>query len=378
MSRTTKKVNPGRILFVGAGPGDPDLLTVRARSVLCSATTAFIDPDVPPGVVELIGSVHRPEAAPTTRRTKPVDPEAVDTADDVDAESSSEDPVSVHPALGAPADVAKTLVGIAKTGTDVVRVVAGDPLTSSAVLAEVGAVARTSVAFEVLPGLPAAAVVPSYAGMPLGSGYTVADVRGDVDWAALAAAPGPLVLHSTAGHLAQAAASLIDNGLPATTPVAITVNGTTCAQRTIEATLETAADSGGELLGPLLVTIGKVVTQRGKLSWWETRALYGWTVLVPRTKEQAGNFVYRFDPKSKDVRVVQRDFDMPNGLCFAPEGKTLWIADSGKKQRIGAFPVRDDGTLGEPIRWLEGGADGVRCEPVLQAMAQVLRPNSFL
>ena len=151
MSRTTKKVNPGRILFVGAGPGDPDLLTVRARSVLCSATTAFIDPDVPPGVVELIGSVHRPEAALPPGAPGPVDPEAVDTADDVDAESSSEDPVSVHPALGAPADVAKTLVGIAKTGTDVVRVVAGDPLTSSAVLAEVGAVARTSVAFEVHP-----------------------------------------------------------------------------------------------------------------------------------------------------------------------------------------------------------------------------------
>lgn len=94
-------------------------------------------------------------------------------------------------------------------------------------------------------------------------------------------------------------------------------------------------------------------------SVWFTDPTYG---LGKRTKEQAGNFVYRFDPKSKDVRVVQRDFDMPNGLCFAPDGKTLWIADSGRKQRIGAFPVRDDGTLGEPIRWLDGGADGVRCD----------------
>jgi gluconolactonase len=99
------------------------------------------------------------------------------------------------------------------------------------------------------------------------------------------------------------------------------------------------------------------VHQDGSL--WFTDPTYG---LGKRTKEQAGNFVYRFDPKTKDVRVVQRDFDMPNGLCFAPDGKTLWIADSGKKQRIGAFPVRDDGTLGEPIRWLDGGADGVRCD----------------
>lgn len=94
-------------------------------------------------------------------------------------------------------------------------------------------------------------------------------------------------------------------------------------------------------------------------SVWFTDPTYG---LGKRTKEQAGNFVYRFDPKSKDVRIVQRDFDMPNGLCFAPDGKTLWIADSGRKQRIGAFPVRDDGTLGEALRWLDGGADGVRCD----------------
>ena len=293
MSRT-KKVTPGRILFVGAGPGDPDLLTVRARSVLTNATIAYIDPDVPPGVVDLIGSAHRPEVAPTPRRTKAAEVERVQDDDgDVAVEEGAEDPVSVHPALGDPADVAKTLVASAKAGVDVVRVVAGDPLTSNAVLAEVTAVTRTSVAFEVLPGLPAAAVVPSYAGMPLGSGYTVADVRGDVDWAGLAAAPGPLVLHGTASHLAQAAAALIESGLAAGTPVAITINGTTCAQRTIEATLETAAEHGGELAGPLLLTVGKVVAQRGKLSWWESRALYGWTVLVPRTKEQAAEMSER-------------------------------------------------------------------------------------
>ena len=92
----------------------------------------------------------------------------------------------VHPALGDPAEVAKTLVAAAKAGEDVVRVVSGDPLTTDSVLGEVNAVARTSIAFEVLPGLPAASVVPSYAGMPLGSTHTEADVRGEVDWAALA------------------------------------------------------------------------------------------------------------------------------------------------------------------------------------------------
>ncbi|MDF6099640.1 bifunctional uroporphyrinogen-III C-methyltransferase/uroporphyrinogen-III synthase [Gordonia hongkongensis] len=309
MSRT-KKANPGRILFVGSGPGDPDLLTVRARTVITNATTAYIDPDVPAPVVSLIGSAHRDEPAADTRRsTKKADKPADDAAstpaapaDDTqaagdeagatDAGQTDEESV-VRPALGDPAEVAKTLVAAARNGDDVVRVVAGDPLTTDSVLAEVNAVARTTVTFEVLPGLPAASVVPSYAGMPLGSTHTEADVRGEVDWAALAAAPGPLVLHATSGHLAETASALTEHGMAPQTPAAITINGTTCAQRTIEATLATLNEQGNALTGPLIVTVGKVVGARGKLSWWESRALYGWTVLVPRTKDQAGDMSER-------------------------------------------------------------------------------------
>ncbi len=318
MSRTTKKSNPGRILFVGSGPGDPDLLTVRARTVIAHATTAYIDPDVPAAVVSLIGSAYRAEPTPDNRRStkKPAgaddapadgvakdgaakDGAAKDDAANKDAaangpEATAGEPDSpVHPALGDPAEVAKTLVAAAKAGEDVVRVVSGDPLTTDSVLGEVNAVARTSIAFEVLPGLPAASVVPSYAGMPLGSTHTEADVRGEFDWAALAAAPGPLVLHATSGHLAETASALTEQGMAAQTPVAITVNGTTCQQRTIEATLASLNEQGNALTGPLILTIGNVVSARGKLSWWESRALYGWTVLVPRTKDQAADMSER-------------------------------------------------------------------------------------
>ncbi|MDL9936108.1 bifunctional uroporphyrinogen-III C-methyltransferase/uroporphyrinogen-III synthase [Gordonia sp. ABSL1-1] len=292
MSRT-KKANPGRILFVGSGPGDPDLLTVRARTVIANATTAYIDPDVPAAVVSLIGSAHRTEPTPDTRRSTKKAASATDGADDAAdttaEDTAAEEPSVVHPALGDPNEVAKTLVAAAKAGDDVVRVVSGDPLTTDSVLTEVNAVARTSIIFEVLPGLPSASVVPSYAGMPLGSTHTIADVRGEVDWAALAAAPGPLVLHATSGHLAETASALTEHGMAAQTPVAITVNGTTCAQRTIEATLATLNEQGNALSGPLVLTVGKVVAARGKLSWWESRALYGWSVLVPRTKDQAAD-----------------------------------------------------------------------------------------
>ncbi len=268
MSRARKNT-PGRILFVGSGPGDPALLTVRAREVLVGAELAFTDPDVDKGVVALIGSAWEHDG------------EGDDTGPDV------------RPALGDPAEVAKTLVTEARNGHDVVRVVSGDPLTTDSVIAEVSAVARTQVHFEVLPGLPAGSAVPSYAGMALGSGHTEADVRGEVDWAALAAAPGPLVLHATSGHLAETASALVEHGLAPQTPAAITVRGTTRQQRTVEATLASLNDSGADLQGPLVVTVGKVVSQRAKMSWWESRALYGWTVLVPRTKDQAGEMSER-------------------------------------------------------------------------------------
>ncbi|CPZ10407.1 Possible Uroporphyrin-III C-methyltransferase [Mycobacteroides abscessus] len=292
MTRGRKK--PGRILFVGSGPGDPGLLTVRARAVLTGATVAFTDPDVPQAVLDLVGSaVELPEPAPAKPATGGDEAPAA-----ANNEAAAEPPltIDIRPALGDPADVAKTLVAEARSGVDVVRLVAGDPLSIDSVLAEVHAVTRTQVAFEILPGLASSTAVPAYAGLPPGSAHTVADVRGDVDWAALAAAPGPLILHATPTHVPDAAKALIEHGLADQTLVAVTAQGTTCAQRTVETTLASlidgvpvdANDPHGPMTGALVLTIGRVVAGRSKLNWWESRALYGWTVLVPRTKDQAG------------------------------------------------------------------------------------------
>ena len=286
-----RKAKPGRITFVGSGPGDPGLLTTRARTVLANAALVFTDPDVPEAVLALAGSELPPPSGP-----EPADTSAAQT-DDADGETAPTIPggPDVRPALGDPAEVAKTLAAEARTGIDVVRLVAGDPLSVDAVITEVTALAKTHLNFEIVPGLPDTTAVPTYAGLPLGSAHTVADVRGDVDWAALAAAPGPLILHATASHLADAARTLIEYGLADTTPTVVTANGTTCQQRSVETTLAGLLDkatlAGTEptpVAGPLVVTIGKTVANRAKLNWWESRALYGWTVLVPRTKDQAG------------------------------------------------------------------------------------------
>jgi len=294
MTTRGRKLKPGRITFVGSGPGDPGLLTTRARTVLANAALVFTDPDVPEAVLAIVGSELPPTSGPA-EATQDDDATTAD-ADVTVATTTVPGGADVRPALGDPTEVAKLLVHEARTGVDVVRLVAGDPLSVDAVITEIGALARTQAQFEIVPGLAPAAAVPTYAGLPLGSSHTVADVRGDVDWAALAAAPGPLILHATASHLPEAARTLIEYGLTESTPCVVTANGTTCQQRSVETTLSglqdkatlVAAESAGPFVGPLVVTIGKTVANRAKLNWWESRALYGWTVLVPRTKDQAG------------------------------------------------------------------------------------------
>jgi uroporphyrinogen III methyltransferase / synthase len=252
---------PGRIAFVGSGPGDPGLLTVRARDALAAAPLVVTDPDVPDGVRALVA-----------------------------------DGAEVRPAVGEPAEVAKDLIAEASAGRQVVRLVGGDPLTADAVVAETLAVAAAGVPFDVVPGVAIATAVPAYAGVPLGSAHVEADVRSGVDWAAFAAAPGPWVLHATAAHLPELVTGLIGHGVDDATPVAVTSRGTLTAQKTVQTTLATLvaagrdclSAAGGDLDGPLVVTVGGAVARRGELSWWESRALYGWRVLVPRTKDQAG------------------------------------------------------------------------------------------
>ncbi len=291
MTTRGRKQRPGRITFVGSGPGDPGLLTTRARSVLANAALIFTDPDVPEAVLALCGSELPPPSGP-----EPAEAAANDAEGDSPTVTAIPTGPDIRPALGDPNEVAKTLATESRTGVDVVRLVAGDPLSVDSVITEVSALTRSHLPFEIVPGLPATTAVPTYAGLPLGSSHTEADVRGDVDWAALAASPGPLILQATASHLADAASTLIEYGLADTTPCVVTAQGTTCQQRSVETTLGGLNDKAvigsgepaGPLTGPLIVTIGKTVANRAKLNWWESRALYGWTVLVPRTKDQAG------------------------------------------------------------------------------------------
>jgi uroporphyrinogen III methyltransferase/synthase len=256
---TRSRKTPGRITFVGAGPGDPGLLTRRALDAAGIAEFLLHDADVPKAVLDAVLA-----AAPAG--------------------------IEVSVAEGAPGDVAKVLLSAARSGSTVVRVVTGDPFSADAVVKEAQAVARTAIPFEVVPAVTHADGVSTYAGTPGGGLRTAVDARDlqAVDFAALAGLPGALVVTALADDLAAIRDGLVVAGYSATAPLVVSGDGTGETQSSSVSTVDGLVDAAVGLSGTVVVTLGPGVAMRDKLSWWESRALYGWKVLVPRTKEQAG------------------------------------------------------------------------------------------
>jgi uroporphyrinogen III methyltransferase / synthase len=253
----------GMVTLVGAGPGDPELLTVRATETLAAAEV-------------VVGPADR--FAAVIARYSP-DAEVVDTA-----------------GLAPGADAAKLVTTAAKDGKRVVRLFEGDPFVACGGPALGVALAKAKIPWQLVPGVTAALTVPAYAGIPpldrASGAVTVVDLSaGDPDWPALAAgAPTLVFLMLEAEDAGKVTTSLVEAGLPATTPAAVTVAGTLPDQRSAVATVDTIGDAvaAAEVSGPATLVVGAAVKQRDKLSWFESRPLAGWKVLVPRTKEQAG------------------------------------------------------------------------------------------
>jgi uroporphyrinogen III methyltransferase/synthase len=259
MTRTRK--HTGRITFVGAGPGDPSLLTRRAVDALTSADHVVHDRAVPDGLLAAVRELA--------------------------AESAE-----FSPAEGGPGDVAKVLLSAARSGLHAVHLVSGDPYGQDAVVREVQAVARTAVPFEVVPGIGQAAGVATYAGVPLTGLRTVADVDDvtTLDHEALAAAAGrgSVAVAIDAGDLGSLRDGLLATGMHPDTAVSVTGDGTGETQYTTSSTVDSMVAAALGFAGRVVVAVGSGLAHRDKLGWWENRPLYGWKVLVPRTKEQAG------------------------------------------------------------------------------------------
>ncbi len=297
----------GQVSFVGAGPGDVSLLTVRAAELLDDAEVVIIE---------------SPEQAALV----------TNGAEVVDGGLTADGEPMPHAAR------AKLVVKHAKTGARVVRLLTGDPFTYGTGPEEAAACAKAGIAFEVVPGVSSATAVPTYAGVPLTTksqrGVAVVDVADSaIDWSAHQGAD-TLVLLDALDRLGEVAAALVEAGRAATTPVAVTRVGTTTEQTTVVSTLADVAVDAKAVAGPAVVVVGEVVEMREVLSWFETKPLYGWRILVPRTKEQAAGLSTRlrmYGAVSEEVPTIsveppRNPQQVDKAIRGLVEGRYEWVA----------------------------------------------------
>lgn len=267
--KVRKKVTHGSVALVAAGPGDPELLTLRAARLLAAADVIIVDADA-----VVVAQAHAgPEASVVV---------AVDVA-------------------GLPLDQAARsalVIEAAREGKSTVRLIAGDPVIDGTLLHEAGALRKARIDFEVAPGVSEVTGVPAYAGFGLTGGRTrqvrIVDANDtDLDWTDLSGPRITVVFLDGADRAADIAARLVAAGADPTTPIAVTRRGTTVDQRTVVSTLADIgmAAKAAKQAGRGLVVVGESVSQREKLDWFEVKALFGWRVLIPRTQDHAGSIV---------------------------------------------------------------------------------------
>ena len=263
----------GVVYLVGAGPGDPGLMTARSLELIAGADTIFHDRLIPPGALD--GA--RPDA----------------------------ELVYVGKAPGKPSvpqgEIGERLVETARAGKSVVRLKGGDPFVFGRGGEEGEALRAAGVEFEVVPGVTAGVAASAYAGIPVthrDDASAVAFVTGHedpekpetaLDWEALARFPGTLVFYMGVKRLHDNAAALIAAGRDAGEPAAAVERGTMEGQRTVVATLGTLAEAveREDVGAPALIVVGSVVGRREALAWLERRPLHGKRVVVTRARAQA-------------------------------------------------------------------------------------------
>ncbi|MFV0443437.1 MAG: uroporphyrinogen-III C-methyltransferase [Planctomycetaceae bacterium] len=261
----------GRVYLVGAGPGDPGLLTLRGAELLARADLVLYDGLANPLLLRLTRGVCE-----RTSRARE------------------------HAGATVPqSEVNQRLIAAARTGKCVVRLKGGDPFLFGRGSEEARALAEAGVPFEVVPGVTAAIAAGEYAGISLTHrelASAVAFITGHedptkpaaaIDYAALARFPGTLVFYMGLNRLPQIAAALIEAGLSTTTPAAVICKASRPEQRTVTAALSeiAAVAEQAELQPPSLIVVGECVSQRERIAWFEQRPLFGQRIGITRPDE---------------------------------------------------------------------------------------------
>jgi uroporphyrinogen III methyltransferase/synthase len=286
------------VYLVGAGPGDPGLLTVRGAELLGRADVVVYDRLASPALLALA----RSDAELITAGKAPG---LVDLTQE---------------------QINEVLVERGRVAGCVVRLKGGDPFVFGRGGEEAEALAAAGIPFEVVPGITSAIGAATYAGIPVthrgvSTHFTVvtghedpAKARTDVDWEALARAGGTLVILMGAGRIGDIARRLIEGGRAPDTPVAAVRNGTRPDQRTVRATLATVADAGVQ--APSAIVVGEVAAL--DLSWFEARPLFGRSIVVTRAREQASELRTKLEELGAEVlelpaiEITPVDFTVPD------------------------------------------------------------------
>ena len=291
--------------LVGAGPGDPGLLTVKAKECLERADVVVHDALSSPEVLRWV----RPGA------------EVVDAGKRAGRHAMTQEEINA------------LLVARTAGGQRVVRLKGGDPMVFGRGGEEAGALAVAGLRFEIVPGISSAIGGLAYAGIPVThrdhcSQLTIFTGHEDpakggsaIDYAQLARAPGTKVLLMGASRLREITAAMIAAGADPATPAALTRWVTTGAQRTLTGTLAdiAAAAAAAGLGAPAVAVIGGGVRERERLNWFETKPLFGRRIVVTRTREQASDLSRRLADLGAEVIELPtiRIADPPDRRAFA-------------------------------------------------------------
>jgi len=250
---TQRDAQSGSVYLVGAGPGDPELLTLRAAHLIAQADAVVYDNLVSPAVLALAPASAQRIYAGKRRNNHSLPQEELN----------------------------QLLVKLAKQNLKVIRLKGGDPYTFGRGGEEAEVLAAHHVPFEVIPGITAAAGISAYCGIPLThrdyaqscvfvTGH-LKDGSMDLDWVGLARTKQTIAIYMGLTGLPTLCERLISHGLPEDWPAAIVQQGTTTQQKTVVGTLATlprlALDAG--LKAPTLILVGQVVNLRNKLGWKE-------------------------------------------------------------------------------------------------------------
>jgi uroporphyrinogen III methyltransferase/synthase len=261
----------GKVYLVGAGPGDPGLLTLKGKRCLERAEVVIYD---------YLANERLLSHAPP-------DAERIYVGKRGGEHSLPQEEIN------------RLVIERARLGQSVVRLKGGDPFIFGRGGEEAEALVEAQIPFEVVPGVTSAIAVPAYAGIPLThrdlastvafvTGHSVKEISA-VNWRALAGIETVVFLMGMS-RLAEIVARLLEHGRPPETPVAIIRFGTRPVQETVTGTLGDIEDKAKEARPPAVIVVGEVVRLRAQLAWFEAKPLVGRRIVVTRARDQQGDF----------------------------------------------------------------------------------------